>query len=152
MVYLARASLREREVAAGNSAPADAVRDALGKPRAYRAALDERVRQRLVGVRGPGRGGPAVRRRGPAAVATAGPVRLFVWALVEGVVLLTAGRLVGRPRPAADPAAGAGTLRGSRPPSCAFSGERVPFLLAMGLFGGASALLSTSGGRPSSAT
>jgi MFS family permease len=143
MVYLARASLREREIAAGTAHPPTPFRDALGKP-AYRAALTNAFANgwSVFGLRS------AVVPLFVAESLLLSPrwtgAGLLVWALVEGLVLLTAGRLVdvrGR-RPYLRAGAALCVLAAT---VLAFSGNAVPFLAAMGLFGGASALLSTSG-------
>lgn len=67
----------------------------------------------------------------------------FIWALVEGVVLLTVGRYVDRRgrRPYLRGGAGLCVIAAL---VLAFSGNAVPFLLAMALFGAASAMLSTA--------
>lgn len=143
MVFLARAELREREVAAGTVHPPTPFLTALRKP-AYRTALLTAFSNgwSVFGLRS---------AFIPLFVAQSlheSPrwtgAGLFVWAAAEGAVLLTAGRLV--------------DTRGRRPylrigsALCALAalvlavaGHLVEFFVAMALFGGASALLSTSG-------
>ena len=141
-VYLARVALREREVGAEPVHPPTPFTAALRKP-AYRAALVNAYSNgwSVFGL-----------RSSVIPLFVAESLRLsprwtggglFVWAVVEGIVLLTAGRLV--------------DLRGRRPylragaSVCAvaamvlaFTTSPWQFLCAMALFGGASALLSSS--------
>jgi MFS family permease len=143
MVQLSHARLREREVAAGTVHPPTPFKVALRKP-AYRTALTTAFANgwSVFGLRASVIPLFVNESLGLSPAWTG--AGLFVWAVVEGIVLLTAGRLV--------------DVRGRRPylragaalcvvaaTVLAFSGHAVPFLLAMGLFGGASALLSTSG-------
>jgi MFS family permease len=143
MVYLARASLREREVAAGTDHPPTPFLRALRK-RAYVAALVSSFANgwSVYGLRS------AVvpvfvyesLHLSPHWIGNG----LFVWAVVEGAVLLTVGRHVDR--------------RGRRPflrfgsammvlasLFLAYAGGLPGYLAGMAAFGMASALLSTSG-------
>jgi MFS transporter, DHA1 family, multidrug resistance protein len=142
-VYLARAALLEREQAAGTAHPPTPFRRALGQP-AYRAALTNAFANgwSVYGLRSSVvplfvdeslRLSPRWTGAG-----------LFAWAVVEGLVLLTVGRFVdvrGR-RPFMR--AGAG-LAVTAAVVLAFTGGVGEFLVGMALFGGASAMLSTSG-------
>jgi len=143
MVYLSHARLREREEAAGTTHAPTPFVTALRRP-AYRAALANAFANgwSVFGLRS------SVVPLFVAESLLLSPrwtgAGLFVWAVVEGAVLLTAGRLVdvrGR-RPYLRAGAAACVVAAS---VLAFTGSAVPFLVAMGLFGGASALLSTSG-------
>ncbi len=142
-IYLARASLREREAHAGTDHPPTPFLTALRHP-AYRAALVTSFANgwSVFGLRS------SVVPLFVAQVLLLSPrwtgIGLFAWAAVEGVVLLTVGRFVdlrGRRqylRAGAALAAGAAVV-------LAFAGGAAQFLVGMMLFGGASALLSTSG-------
>jgi MFS transporter, DHA1 family, multidrug resistance protein len=143
MVQLSHARLRAREAAAGTMHAPTPFHVALRKP-AYRTALTTAFANgwSVFGLRASVIPLFVNESLHLSPAWTGGG--LFVWAVVEGAVLLTAGRLVDvrgrRPylRAGAALCVVAATL-------LAFSGNAVPFLLAMGLFGGASALLSTSG-------